>query len=149
VSCAHLQYLLDMFTNSQQIVYKDLPHPPSSYLTNFPIAAPIIPAHLVDKKSESIQAPPVEFEIEPRSEASKPLLANQLYAEYAYRSNDGSNYNVLLPNMGRAGMPYARSVPAQIATSPSALPDPGLVFDTLLKVCSFPFPSVLSVTTQV
>ncbi|KAG8221573.1 heme peroxidase [Butyriboletus roseoflavus] len=52
---------------------------------------------------------------------------------YAFRSADGSNYNVLFPSLGQAGQPYARSVPAtHIHTLPS-LPDPGLVFDTLLR----------------
>lgn len=51
---------------------------------------------------------------------------------YAFRSADGSDYNVLFPSLGQAGQPYARSVPStHIHTLPS-LPDPGLVFDSLL-----------------
>lgn len=53
--------------------------------------------------------------------------------KYAFRSADGSNYNVLEPNLGRAGLPYARSVPSVNCIPPQYLPDPGLVFDTLLK----------------
>jgi linoleate 10R-lipoxygenase len=97
------------------ILYKDLPHPPSAYITNFPIAAPISPSSGSANASAPVDEP-----------------------DYAYRSSDGSNYNVLIPNMGRAGMPYARSVPALNTTPPSALPDPGLVFDSLLKVCVDP-----------
>jgi linoleate 10R-lipoxygenase len=52
---------------------------------------------------------------------------------YAYRSADGSDYNPLIPSMGKAGSPYARSVPSLRCLSPAALPDPELVFDKLLK----------------
>lgn len=52
---------------------------------------------------------------------------------YAYRSADGSNYNPLLPSMGKAGSPYARSVPSLRCLSPAALPSAELVFDKLLK----------------
>lgn len=65
--------------------------------------------------------------------------------KYAYRTADGSDYNILFPSMGRAGMPYARSVPS-LNTSPRyQLPDPGLVFDTLLRRDKFePHPGGLS-----
>lgn len=53
--------------------------------------------------------------------------------KYAYRAADGSNYNPLSPTLGKAGSPYARSVPSANFVPNSALPDPGLVFDTLLR----------------
>lgn len=53
--------------------------------------------------------------------------------DYAFRTDDGSNYNPGFPNLGRAGMPYARTVPSSRRAPHSALPDPGLVFDLLLK----------------
>lgn len=82
------------------VVYKDLPHPPTGFLSAFRNA----PSTAVDEQIVS----------------------------YAFRSTDGSNYNVLLPTLGQAGQPYARSVPStHIHTIPS-LPDPGLVFDRLL-----------------
>ncbi|KAI0060307.1 heme peroxidase [Artomyces pyxidatus] len=52
---------------------------------------------------------------------------------YAFRSADGSDYNQLLPSLGKARSPYARSVPSQKCLNPSSLPSPELVFDTLLK----------------
>ena len=62
-----------------------------------------------------LQHPPVSY------------LGKQL----AYRSADGSNNNVMLPNIGAAGTPYARTVkPATI--QPIALPDPGLIYDTVM-----------------
>ncbi|KAH0828618.1 heme peroxidase [Lanmaoa asiatica] len=82
------------------LLYKDLPHPPTGFLSTFHNA----PSTIVEEQTVS----------------------------YAFRSADGSNYNVLFPSLGQAGQPYARSVPStHIQTLPS-LPDPGLVFDSLL-----------------
>ena len=68
----------------------------------------------------------------------------QSRAKYAFRFPDGSYNNILLPSLGKAGSPYARSVPSS-RLSPSALPDPGLVFDTLLKRDEFvPHPGGVS-----
>ncbi|KDR70288.1 hypothetical protein GALMADRAFT_255194 [Galerina marginata CBS 339.88] len=86
------------------LLYKDLPHPPSSYLC----------------------LPPV---------STRPSVSNadQRHIKYAFRSADGYNTNPLMPTLGQAGSPYARSVPSTICAAKSALPDAGLVFDTLLK----------------
>jgi linoleate 10R-lipoxygenase len=83
-------------------VYKDLPHPPSTYLAVYPLeaAAEVVP---------------------------------QGRFKYAFRTADGSFYNPLIPTLGRAQTPYARSVPASSITPKASLPDPGLIFDTLLK----------------
>jgi linoleate 10R-lipoxygenase len=90
-------------------VYKDLPHPPCSYLTLPP------PSQLVGNLIQS-------------GDATRPQPVT-----YAYRSADGSYYNPLIPSLGMAGSPYARSVPSQRCLSHAALPPPDLVFDTLLK----------------
>jgi linoleate 8R-lipoxygenase/9,12-octadecadienoate 8-hydroperoxide 8R-isomerase len=51
--------------------------------------------------------------------------------DFMYRKADGSNNNILWPHIGAAGAPYARTVkPSQL--QPIALPDPGVVFDSLL-----------------
>lgn len=52
---------------------------------------------------------------------------------YAWRTADGSHNNIDLPNMGKAGTPYARSVQQTHPVPKNQLPDPGLIFDTLLK----------------
>jgi hypothetical protein len=49
-----------------------------------------------------------------------------------YREHDGSGNNPWIPEMGRAGSPYSRSVPPTKPKGPN-LPDPELVFDKLLK----------------
>ncbi|THH32027.1 hypothetical protein EUX98_g2160 [Antrodiella citrinella] len=53
--------------------------------------------------------------------------------KYAWRCADGSNNNLSDPDMGKAGMPYARSVQQVNPLPKNQLPDAGLVFDTLLK----------------
>lgn len=64
---------------------------------------------------------------------------------YAFRPADGSDYNVLYPALGKAGMPYARSVPSAHPLPAFALPDAGLVFDMLLKRDKFvPHPDGVS-----
>ena len=51
----------------------------------------------------------------------------------------------MLPNLGQAGQPYARSVPSTHPLPPSFLPDPSLVFDVLLKRDKFtPHPGGVS-----
>ena len=58
---------------------------------------------------------------------------NQCHVNYAFRFADGSYNNVLCPTLGQAGSPYARSVPSSHLAPQFTLPDPGLLFDTLLK----------------
>ncbi|KAJ7058676.1 heme peroxidase [Mycena amicta] len=52
---------------------------------------------------------------------------------HSFRQADGGGNNLQIPDLGRAGTPYARSVQGKWCYAPTALPDPGLVFDTLLK----------------
>ena len=52
---------------------------------------------------------------------------------YAWRTADGSGNNVSIPDMGKAGMPYSRSVQATHPLVASELPDPDLIFHSLLK----------------
>lgn len=49
-----------------------------------------------------------------------------------YRQHDGSGNNPWIPEMGKAGSAYSRSVPPTKPKGPN-LPDPELVFDQLLK----------------
>ncbi|KAJ9604588.1 hypothetical protein H2200_010701 [Cladophialophora chaetospira] len=50
---------------------------------------------------------------------------------FQYRQADGKFNNVLIPHLGQAGAPYAKTVPSK--TRPlGALPDPGDLFDRLM-----------------
>ena len=63
---------------------------------------------------------------------------------YPFRSADGSNYNLLFPQLGRAGTPYARSVPG-VKMPTHMLPDAGVVYDKLLRRDDFqPHPGGVS-----
>ncbi|EKM53767.1 uncharacterized protein PHACADRAFT_260261 [Phanerochaete carnosa HHB-10118-sp] len=53
--------------------------------------------------------------------------------QYAWRTADGSYNNICEPDMGKAGMPYSRSVQQTHPLATRDLPDAGLVFDTLLR----------------
>lgn len=50
--------------------------------------------------------------------------------EWAYRSADGSRNSLTNPHLGRAGMPYARTVKPE-TVQPAVLPEPGQIFDSI------------------
>lgn len=53
--------------------------------------------------------------------------------QYAWRTADGSYNNICDPDMGKAGTPYSRSVQQTHPLTRREMPDPGLIFDTLLR----------------
>jgi linoleate 10R-lipoxygenase len=64
--------------------------------------------------------------------------------DYKYRSADGSNNSYIFPKLGAAYTPYARSV-NPITIQPGSLPDPGLIFDSILARDEFkPNPNKVS-----
>jgi hypothetical protein len=56
--------------------------------------------------------------------------ATSIGNKYAWRTADGSFNNTTLPDLGKSGTPYARSVQQSHALPKHELPDPGLIFDT-------------------
>ncbi|KAJ7704765.1 heme peroxidase [Mycena rosella] len=52
---------------------------------------------------------------------------------HSFRQADGGGNNLQIPHLGKAGIPYARSVQGKWCNSPTSLPDPGVIFDTLMK----------------
>ncbi|KAF8209473.1 heme peroxidase [Mycena galopus ATCC 62051] len=52
---------------------------------------------------------------------------------HSFRQADGGGNNLQIPQLGKAGTPYARSVQGKWCYAPTSLPDPGLIFDTLMK----------------
>ncbi|KAN0083249.1 hem peroxidase [Elaphomyces granulatus] len=64
--------------------------------------------------------------------------------EYQYRSADGSKNNPIVPWLGAAFTPYARTT-APMIVQPGALPDPGLIFDSVMAREKFkPHPNKVS-----
>lgn len=51
--------------------------------------------------------------------------------DFKYRSADGSTNSYIFPKLGAANTPYARSV-NPVTIQPGSLPDPGLIFDSIL-----------------
>jgi hypothetical protein len=100
---ARLFNYLNLLADEFISVYNDLSHPPTGYLS-------------LSKPASSVVTG-----------------ASAAHVKYAFRSADGSNYNPLVPALGQAGSPYARSVPSTNVIPKSALPDAGLVFDTFLR----------------
>jgi hypothetical protein len=61
-----------------------------------------------------------------------PPVSFQNQAGYQWRSADGSNNNLTLPNIGKSGEKYIQDCLSKRPQS-DVLPDPGLIFDELLK----------------
>jgi len=126
-----LRHLNTQYSQRFLLVYEDLPHPPCGYLA-LPAPnqrAPVDGSHLVSANTS----------LDPAD------TYRRMSVNYAYRSADGSDYNPLLPSMGKAGSPYARSVPSLRCLSPTSLPSADLVFDNLLKRTHFePHPGGIS-----
>jgi hypothetical protein len=53
--------------------------------------------------------------------------------KYAWRTADGSYNNIDIPDLGKSGTPYSRSVQQTHLLPKSQLPDAGLLFDVLLR----------------
>ncbi|KAF1994656.1 heme peroxidase [Amniculicola lignicola CBS 123094] len=70
---------------------------------------------VVDTLWDSLQHPPLSY----------------LGDEYQYRSADGSNNNVLNPNLGKAGTAYAKTCKSD-KKQHAVRPDPGMLFDMLM-----------------
>ncbi|KAL7269861.1 hypothetical protein RUND412_007453 [Rhizina undulata] len=72
--------------------------------------------HQVDQLWDSLQHPPLSY------------LGNA----YQFRQADGSYNNIMYPDLGRAGSPYARSV-KPMTKMRAAPPDASLLFDTIFS----------------
>ncbi|KAG8526808.1 uncharacterized protein KY384_008237 [Bacidia gigantensis] len=82
----------------------------------------------IDELWNSLQHPPLSY----------------LGDKFQYRSGDGSYNNVMYPHLGAANTPYARSVMPN-TIFPGALPDPGLIFDSVMARNTFkPHPNRVS-----
>lgn len=84
--------------------------------------------NFVDELWNSLQHPPLSY----------------LGDQYTFRTGDGSYNNIMYPHLGAANTAYARSVQPSIL-QPGALPDPGLIFDSVMGRNMFtPHPNKVS-----
>lgn len=70
---------------------------------------------IIDTLWDSLQHPPLSY----------------LGPKFQYRTPDGSFNNIMFPDMGKAGMPYAKAVRSAKKLH-GARPDPGVLFDLLM-----------------
>ena len=70
---------------------------------------------IVDTLWDSLQHPPLSY----------------MGDKFQYRQADGSHNNVLTPDLGKAGTPYAKTVKVDKRMH-GCQPDPGLLFDMLM-----------------
>lgn len=111
-------------------LWSNLQHPPLSYVggdVKYEVVNSKESAHKCDSEPDNT----IEFKA-PDSDIMLreyvPLAPDGLHQ---YRMPDGSFNNILEPNLGRAGTPYAKSVrPAKRLHG--VKPDPGLLFDLLM-----------------
>jgi linoleate 10R-lipoxygenase len=132
-----------------EVLYNTLPHPPAMYVgsdlsnptpwTLAGAATPAQPGAPTNTSSwpagtASAQGAP---SIPPPQTAGAPATAAQPSpqprAPWAFRAADGSGNNAWMPALGQSGRPYARDVEGKQPLPPNMLPDPGLVFDVLLR----------------
>lgn len=117
-------------------LYNSLPHPPASYIGSDPggvvtwTQPSSSPKGGVPNGNASWGAPGA-----PSAGEAPPSVpsASAPRAPWSFRAADGSGNNTWMPALGQAGKPYARDVENKHPLPAHKLPDPGLVFDVLLK----------------
>lgn len=101
------------------ILYNSVPHPPDTFIgSDFP----------------GCHTPSVGGDVITQTENSASTGTSTAYKippprmPFSVRSADGRGNNALFPNLGAAGMPYARTVQNKHLLVPNMLPDTGEVF---------------------
>lgn len=131
------------------LLYNSLPHPPAMYIGSDPSGSvPWTEANAVPRSSAaSAPASSSTMSWNAKSVANgTPSVPSSLAnsapagpqppaprAPWAFRNADGSGNNTWQPAVGQSGRPYARDVENKQPLPANVLPDPGLVFDVLLK----------------
>lgn len=106
-------------------LWDNLQHPPLSYMggdVKFEVAGD--KPH--EKPTDTIKYKSPENGVEITETMPQPP-----HAMYQYRTPDGSYNNILSPDLGRAGTPYAKTVHTA-KNLHGVKPDPGLLFDLLM-----------------
>lgn len=111
-------------------LWDNLQHPPLTYVggdVKFEVVGP--------EGSTANQAPKpsdvIEFKAPDSDITLREIVPQAPDGLHHYRMPDGSFNNVLQPNLGKAGTPYAKSV-RNTKRLAGVKPDPGLLFDLLM-----------------
>uniref|UniRef100_A0A0L0MYV5 linoleate 8R-lipoxygenase n=1 Tax=Tolypocladium ophioglossoides (strain CBS 100239) TaxID=1163406 RepID=A0A0L0MYV5_TOLOC len=111
-------------------LWGNLQHPPLSYVGGD------VRYDVVDSKAPIAPNNPkpydtIEFKVPDSDIVLREQVPQQPDGVYQYRTPDGSYNNILQPNLGRAGMPYAKTVRTTTRLH-GVKSDPGLLFDLLM-----------------
>ena len=108
-------------------LWGNLQHPPLSYVggdVKYEVVNPITPQAVRPEDVITFQAPDSDVVL-------KETIPQAPDGLFQYRMPDGSFNNILVPHLGQAGTPYAKSV-RNIKRLHGVKPDPGLLFDLLM-----------------
>ncbi|KAF5572016.1 Psi-producing oxygenase C [Fusarium pseudoanthophilum] len=111
-------------------LWGNLQHPPLSYVggdVKYDVVNSDKPAH----KHNCELYDTIEFKVPGTDVLLREQVPQAPDGLHQYRMPDGSFNNILEPNLGRAGTPYAKSVKSEKRLH-GVKPDPGLLFDLLM-----------------
>jgi linoleate 10R-lipoxygenase len=111
-------------------LWNNLQHPPLSYVggdVKYEVANSDKPEH----KDHCKVYDTIEFKVPGTDVTLREQVPQAPDGLHQYRMPDGSFNNILEPNLGRAGTPYAKSVRSEKRLH-GVKPDPGLLFDLLM-----------------
>lgn len=111
-------------------LWGNLQHPPLSYVggdVEYEVVAPAALATKQEREPSDI----IEFKAPDSDIILREVAPQSPDGLHQYRMPDGSFNNILQPNLGKAGTPYAKSV-RSIKRLQGVKPDPGLLFDLLM-----------------
>jgi hypothetical protein len=111
-------------------LWDNLQHPPLSYVGG-DVKFEVVSSQEASTKLELPPTESVEFKAPDSDIILREQIPQQPNGLYHYRMPDGSYNNILEPNLGRAGTPYAKSVKTTKRLH-GVKPDPSLLFDLLM-----------------
>ncbi|KAJ3562058.1 hypothetical protein NPX13_g8709 [Xylaria arbuscula] len=111
-------------------LWDNLQHPPLSYVggdVKYEVVNPGASANVPTPKPADV----IEFKAPDSDIILREIVPQAPDGLHHYRMPDGSFNNILQPNLGKAGTPYAKSV-RNTKRLHGVKPDPGLLFDLLM-----------------
>ncbi|KAK4442291.1 heme peroxidase [Podospora aff. communis PSN243] len=112
-------------------LWNTLQHPPLSYVGGDVKYEVVDPNAAGDSGVAKPRSDTIEFKAPDSDITLRERIPTAPDGLFQYRMPDGSYNNILAPNLGKAGTPYARSV-RSVKRLQGVKPDPGLLFDLLM-----------------
>ncbi|KAI1843275.1 hypothetical protein JX266_010629 [Neoarthrinium moseri] len=111
-------------------LWGNLQHPPLSYVGG-DVKYDVVNPQGDEAKEKAQHYDTIEFKVPDSDVVLREQVPQAPDGLHHYRMPDGSFNNILEPNLGRAGTPYAKSV-RNTKNLHGVKPDPGLLFDLLM-----------------